>query len=88
LFDFGDYVIGCGGHHGIEVAAKFFYQMRFATSNPMMATAADYVIAEVEQLVELGSSRPTRFTPRAFRRRHLSRQHYEKKIERRTVRKS
>ncbi len=34
--------------------------------NPMMATAADYVIAEVEQLVEPGNLSPIRFTPPVF----------------------
>jgi len=55
-----------------------------------MATAADYVIAEVEQLVELGQppARPDPH-PRHLRRRHLPRPPTtKKKIERRTVRKS
>ncbi len=55
--------------------------------NPMMATAADYVIAEVEQLVELGELDPDKVhTPGIFVDA-IFQGTGEKRIERRTVRK-
>src|SRR5246127_5141291 len=57
--------------------------------NPVMATAADYVIAEVEQLVELGQLPPDQIhTPGIFVNAIFQGPHYEKKIERRTTRKA
>src|SRR6202451_452670 len=56
--------------------------------NPMMATAADYVVAEVEQLVELGQLPPDQIhTPGIFVDAILQGSRYEKRIERRTTRK-
>jgi 3-oxoacid CoA-transferase subunit A len=53
-----------------------------------MATAADYVIAEVEELVELGELDPNSIhTPGIFVDAIFSGERYEKRIERRTVRK-
>jgi acyl CoA:acetate/3-ketoacid CoA transferase alpha subunit len=53
----------------------------------MMATAADYVIAEVEELVELGSLDPDNVhTPGLYVNAIFQGKH-EKRIERRTVRK-
>src|SRR5580692_722190 len=57
--------------------------------NPVMATAADFVIAEVEQLVELGQLPPDQVhTPGIFVNAILQGTAYEKRIERRTIRKS
>ena len=57
--------------------------------NPMMATAADYVIAEVEHLVELGQLDPDQVhTPGIFVDAIFKGARYEKRIERRTARKS
>src|SRR6267142_1719652 len=57
--------------------------------NPMMATAADYVIAEVEELVELGQLDPNQVhTPGIFIDAIFQGQNYAKRIERRTIRKS
>ncbi|HXX26943.1 MAG TPA: CoA transferase subunit A [Terriglobales bacterium] len=57
--------------------------------NPMMATAADVTIAEVEKLVEVGELEPDMIhTPSIFVKRILRGQLYEKRIERRTVRKA
>ena len=54
----------------------------------MMATAADYVIAEVEELVELGELDPDQIhTPGIFVNAILQGEEYEKRIERRTTRK-
>src|ERR1700674_5662379 len=56
--------------------------------NPMMATAADYVIAEVEELVELGQLDPNQVhTPGIFIDAIFQGPKYEKRIERRTTRK-
>ncbi len=55
--------------------------------NSMMATAADYVVAEVEELVETGSLDPDCIhTPGIFVNRIIRGAKYEKRIERRTVR--
>lgn len=56
--------------------------------NPVMATAADFVIAEVEELVELGSLDPDCIhTPGIFVNTIFQGKNYEKRIEKRTVRK-
>jgi 3-oxoacid CoA-transferase subunit A len=56
--------------------------------NPMMATAADYVIAEVELLVDLGQLPPDQIhTPGIFVDAIFQGANYEKRIERRTTRK-
>jgi len=53
-----------------------------------MATAADYVIAEVEEMVELGSLDPDNVhTPGLYVNAIFQGSKYEKKIERRTVKK-
>src|SRR5258706_265571 len=68
---------------------NLIYRKTSRNFNPMMATAADYVIAEVEQLVELGQLAPDQIhTPGIFVDAIFQGPHYEKKIERRTVRKS
>jgi 3-oxoacid CoA-transferase subunit A len=55
--------------------------------NPIMATAADVTIAEVEQLVEPGELDPDEIhTPSIFVQRILEGDHYEKWIEQRTTR--
>jgi len=54
----------------------------------VMATAADYVIAEVEELVDLGSLNPDCIhTPGIFVNAIFQGTNYEKRIEKRTVRK-
>jgi acyl CoA:acetate/3-ketoacid CoA transferase alpha subunit len=54
----------------------------------MMATAADYVVAEVEHLVELGELDPDNVhTPGIYINAIFQGQNYEKRIERRTTRK-
>jgi acyl CoA:acetate/3-ketoacid CoA transferase alpha subunit len=54
-----------------------------------MATAADYVIAEVEELVELGQLDPNHVhTPGIFIDAIFQGSKYEKRIERRMVRKA
>lgn len=56
--------------------------------NPMMATAADYVVAEVEQLVEPGQLEPDQVhTPGIFVDAIFQGANYVKRIEKRTIRK-
>ena len=56
--------------------------------NPMMAAAAKITIAEVEQIVEVGALDPdTIHTPGIYVKRIVLGTGYEKRIERRTVRK-
>jgi 3-oxoacid CoA-transferase subunit A len=68
---------------------NLIYRKTARNFNPMMATAADYVIAEVEELVELGELDPDQVhTPGIFVNAIFQGQKYEKRIERRTTRKS
>ena len=63
------------------------YRKTARNFNPMMATAAKITIAEVEQLVEPGELEPDHVaTPGIYVQRIVQGQHYEKRIERRTVR--
>jgi 3-oxoacid CoA-transferase subunit A len=65
------------------------YRKTARNFNPMMATAAEVTIAEVEHLVEVGELDPdTVHTPSVFVKRIFQGQEYEKRIERRTVRKA
>jgi 3-oxoacid CoA-transferase subunit A len=66
---------------------NLIYRKTARNFNPMMATAADYVIAEVEELVELGQLPPDQIhTPGIFVNAIFQGKH-EKRIEKRTVRK-
>ncbi len=57
--------------------------------NPMMATAAKVTIAEVERLVEVGELEPDMIhTPSVYVNRIFQGELYEKRIEKRTVRKA
>ncbi|MGC2286473.1 MAG: CoA transferase subunit A [Candidatus Acidiferrum sp.] len=63
------------------------YRKTAANFNPMMATAADYVIAEVEELVDLGEIDPNRVhTPGIYVNAIFQGASYEKRIERRKTR--
>jgi 3-oxoacid CoA-transferase subunit A len=65
------------------------YRKTARNFNPMMATAADYVIAEVEELVELGKLDANQVhTPGIFIDAIFQGQNYAKRIERRTTRKT
>jgi 3-oxoacid CoA-transferase A subunit len=67
---------------------NLLYRRTARNFNPMIATAADYVIAEVEEIVELGSLDPNNIhTPGIFVDAIIQGPGYEKRIERRTVRK-
>jgi 3-oxoacid CoA-transferase subunit A len=63
------------------------YRKTARNFNPVMATAAAVTIAEVEHLVEPGELDPDQVvTPGIFVRYVLEGAHYEKRIEKRTVR--
>jgi 3-oxoacid CoA-transferase A subunit len=64
------------------------YRRTARNFNPVMATAADVTIAEVEHLVEPGEIDPDHVhTPGIFVRYIFEGEKYEKRIEKRTVRK-
>src|ERR1700691_3182217 len=64
------------------------YRKTARNFNPLMATAAKVTIAEVEELVEIGDlDGDAIHTPSIYVKRIFQGQVYEKKIERRTVRK-
>lgn len=64
------------------------YRKTARNYNAVMATAADYVIAEVEEIVELGELDPNYVhTPGIFVDAIFQGMDYKKRIERRTVRK-
>jgi 3-oxoacid CoA-transferase subunit A len=66
---------------------NLIYRKTARNFNPMMATAANYVIAEVEELVELGQLPPDQIhTPGIFVNAIFQGKH-EKRIEKRTIRK-
>ena len=57
--------------------------------NPVMATAAECTIVEVEQLVEVGELSPDQVhTPGVYVKRIFQGSNYEKRIEKRTTRKA
>jgi 3-oxoacid CoA-transferase subunit A len=65
------------------------YRKTARNFNPMMATAANITIAEVEELVEPGAIDPDHvITPGIYVARVVRGEKYEKRIERRTVRKA
>jgi 3-oxoacid CoA-transferase subunit A len=65
------------------------YRKTARNFNPMMATAARITIAEVEQLVEVGELDPDAIaTPSIYVKRIFQGANYEKRIEKRTVRKA
>jgi 3-oxoacid CoA-transferase subunit A len=67
---------------------NLIYRKTARNYNAVMATAADHVIAEVEEIVELGALDPDCVhTPGIFVDAIFQGANYEKRIERRTVRK-
>jgi 3-oxoacid CoA-transferase subunit A len=72
-----------------DTLGNLVYRKTARNFNPMMATAARVTIAEVEEIVQPGELEPdTVHTPAIFVRRIFQGQHYEKRIEKRTVRKA
>jgi 3-oxoacid CoA-transferase subunit A len=67
---------------------NLMYRHTAMNFNPMAATAAKITIAEVEELVEVGEMHPDQVqTPGIFVQRIVKGEKFEKRIERRTVRK-
>jgi 3-oxoacid CoA-transferase subunit A len=67
---------------------NLIYRKTARNYNAVMGTAADYVIAEVEEIVELGDLDPNFVhTPGIFVDAIFKGENYVKRIERRTVRK-
>jgi 3-oxoacid CoA-transferase subunit A len=67
---------------------NLIYRKTARNFNPMMATAADYVVAEVEQLVEPGELDADQVhTPGIFVNAIFQGANYVKRVEKRTVRK-
>jgi 3-oxoacid CoA-transferase subunit A len=65
------------------------YRKTARNFNPLMATAAKVTIAEVEHLVDVGELEPDMVhTPSVFVKRIFQGAQYERRIERRTVRKA
>jgi 3-oxoacid CoA-transferase subunit A len=65
------------------------YRKTARNFNPMMATAAKVTIAEVEQLVEVGElDGDSIHTPSVYVKRIFQGELYEKRIEKRTVRRA
>jgi len=68
---------------------NLIYRKTARNFNPMMATAAEFVIAEVEELVGLGSlDADNVHTPGIYVNAIFQGEKYEKRIERRTTRKT
>ena len=73
-------------HRGDRLG-NLVYRKTARNFNPMMATAAECTIAEVEHLVEPGEIPPdTVHTPGIFVRHILQGAEYERRVEKRTVR--
>ena len=71
-----------------DAEGNLIYRRTARNFNPMMATAAKLVIAEVEELVPIGTFDPDNIhTPGVFVQRILQGTRYVKQIENRTVRK-
>lgn len=72
-----------GDHEG-----NLVYRLTARNFNPMMATAGKVTVAEVEELVPTGGLDPNQIhTPGIFVQRILGGRAYEKRIEKRTIRK-
>jgi 3-oxoacid CoA-transferase subunit A len=70
-----------------DKAGNLQYRKTARNFNPMMATAADFTIAEVEELVEIGQIDPDNVhTPGIYVHLILKGSNYEKRIEQRTNR--
>ena len=72
-----------------DTAGNLIYKGTARNFNPMMATAGKITVAEVEELVPAGELDPNQIhTPGIFVQRIYQGEHYEKRIEQRTVRQS
>ena len=72
-----------------DTAGNLIYRGTARNFNPMMATAGKITVAEVEELVPTGTLDPNQIhTPGIYVQRIYQGEHYEKRIEQRTVRTS
>lgn len=70
-----------------DKAGNLIYRSTARNFNPIMAMAGKITIAEVEELVEVGELNPDEIhTPGIYVHRIFQGEHYEKRIEQRTVR--
>ncbi len=70
-----------------DTSGNLLYRMTARNFNPMMATAGKITIAEVEEIVETGELDPDQIhTPGIYVQRIIKGEHYEKRIEQRTLR--
>ncbi|MEM9385938.1 MAG: CoA transferase subunit A [Pseudomonadota bacterium] len=70
-----------------DAEGNLVYRKTARNFNPMMATAGRITVAEVEELVEVGELDPDQIhTPGIFVDRLIRGEHYEKRIEQRTLR--
>jgi 3-oxoacid CoA-transferase subunit A len=70
-----------------DTAGNLVYRMSARNFNPIMATAARMVVAQVEELVEPGELNPDHIiTPGIFVKRLIKLDHVDKRIEQRTTR--
>ncbi|MCP1252091.1 MULTISPECIES: CoA transferase subunit A [Elizabethkingia] len=71
-----------------DTAGNLIFRSTSRNFNPVMAMAGKVTIAEVEELVEVGELNPDEIhTPGIYVHRIFQGDHYEKRIEQRTVRK-
>ncbi|MEX2568501.1 MAG: CoA-transferase, partial [Cyclobacteriaceae bacterium] len=69
-----------------DTAGNLIYKGTARNFNPLMATAGQITIAEVEELVPAGQLDPNAIhTPGIFVQRIFQGRSYEKKIEKRTI---
>jgi 3-oxoacid CoA-transferase subunit A len=72
-----------------DAEGNLVYRMTARNFNPMMATAGKVTVAEVEEIVPVGALDPDGIhTPGIFVQRIVQGAHYEKRIEKRTLRES
>ena len=72
-----------------DKSGNLIYRKTARNFNPMMATAAKVTVAEVEHLVEIGElDGDAIHTPSIYVQRIFQGELYERRIERRTVRKT
>ena len=72
-----------------DPAGNLIYKATAKNFNPMMAMAGKITIAEVEELVPLGTLNPNEIhTPGIFVQRIFQGERFEKRIEQRTLRKN
>jgi len=70
-----------------DTAGNLVYRMTARNFNPMMATAGNVCVAEVEELVQVGELEPDQIhTPGIYVQRIIVGENLEKRIERRTTR--